>query len=130
MTRNPKVPNCGFFGRIHRYGFAGPMGESVGCGKYIPEDYIFDLNADGHRFANFNPKYTHIGCASWPGSMAITLVYAKNWKSRSLSEEDDVKDPTVYPPPRVKTRELLAWKGWNHGTPTPYTSTSQKGEVL
>ena len=70
----------GFTYRLRKYGSgSGTKAENMGAGKHDPEGYVWMLNMDGHRGAQFNNFYTHIGCGAMPGFQNVVMVYANSW---------------------------------------------------
>jgi len=59
---------------------------------------------DGHRGAQFNGLYTHIGCGAMPGFQNVVNVYATNWVPNGIDAEADKRDPLVKPVRRVDIR--------------------------
>jgi len=58
----------GFTYRLALYGTKqGGGAENIGAGRNSPVDYVWKLNMDGHRGANFNKEYTHLGCGYYTG---------------------------------------------------------------
>lgn len=112
----------GFTYRLKKYGSgSGKKAENMGAGKHDPEGYVWMLNMDGHRGAQFNNFYTHIGCGAMPGFQNVVMVYANSWKPYAISEAADVRNPLVQPIRRTNIREERPYRHTPMQAHTPGT---------